>query len=99
MWSTLTCGINDESVYGGKGKKLGNCKVGKEYIVEEASYYKEALKLRLEGMEGWTSLNNKKGTEALFEQVRACDLAQSFLRNVCRCNSRYSPFLLTFRSL
>lgn len=69
MWSTITCGIEDETVYGGRGKKLANCKVGKEYVVEEASYYKSALKLKLEGMEGWTSLNNKKGTAPLFEQL------------------------------
>ena len=69
MWSTVTCGVDDETVYGGKGKRLANCKVGKEYVVLHAEYYGNSLKLQLEGMEGWTSLNNKKGTAPLFEQL------------------------------
>ncbi len=69
MWSTVTCGVDDETVYGGKGRRLANCKVGKEYVVVQAAYYGNSLKLQLEGMEGWTSLNNKKGTAPLFEQL------------------------------
>ena len=69
MWSTITCGVDDETVYGGKGRRLANCKVGQEYMVVQAAYYGNSLKLQLDGMEGWTSLNNKKGTAPLFEQL------------------------------
>ena len=48
------------SRYGGKGEKLGNCKKGKEYIVEEAAYYNEALKLRLQGWQPFQQNEKKK---------------------------------------
>ena len=72
LWSTVTCGVKDETVAGGQGEKLGHCKRGQEYTVAKAAYYplsgpKKALKLRLEGMEGWCSLNNKKGNQSLFQ--------------------------------
>ena len=68
----MTCGVKDETVAGGQGEKLGHCKRGQEYTVAKAAYYplsgpKKALKLRLEGMEGWCSLNNKKGNQSLFQ--------------------------------